>query len=137
METQKECAQKARQVAFEIIKRRRAEQDRKHGSLEQHSHSIAEWVLIMEGELQEAKTAWIKKGEAAALHEIADVTAVGFACLEQFKGGSGKSCGGHECARDSCDERCRKVHDTEEGPSKKEGITADMLKALAAQRKTK
>lgn len=63
----------------------RLHQDRKHGPIETNPHTIGEWILIMEAELQEAKVALIKggKGRDSVLHEILQTVATGFACLEQ------------------------------------------------------
>ena len=69
---------------LEAIKRERVYQDNKHGTIEQHSHSVGEWLLIMEDELQEAKNAWCREhSDTRALEEILQVIAVGVACLEQ------------------------------------------------------
>jgi len=59
-------------------------QDKKWGTVEERPHDVAGWLLIMEGELAEAKQAWIKGvGDKDALLEILQVIAVGVACLEQ------------------------------------------------------
>lgn len=60
-------------------------QDSKHGPISTHGHTLGEWILIMEAELAEAKEALIKGGEGrnAVRHEILQVVATGFACLEQ------------------------------------------------------
>lgn len=59
-------------------------QDAKWGSLEEHPHSLPEWIMIMKGELREAEDAWLKcHGDAAVKLEILQVVAVGVACLEQ------------------------------------------------------
>jgi hypothetical protein len=70
---------------IEAISIEREFQDQKHGSLDKSPHTIGEWILIMEAELQEAKVALIKggKGRDSVLREILQTTAVGFACLEQ------------------------------------------------------
>lgn len=54
----------------------------KHGC---GGHPIGSWLLIMEAELQEAKTAAIKPAEGRnnVISEIIQVIATGFACLEQ------------------------------------------------------
>lgn len=71
--------------AMNAVVDEREYQDQKHGPLDTHGHTIGEWILIMEAELQEAKNALIKGGSGrnSVLHEIIQVTAVGFACLEQ------------------------------------------------------
>lgn len=60
-------------------------QDDKWGSVEEHGHSIAEWVLIAEAELVEAKLAVIKGGSGrnSVRSEIIQTIAVLQACLEQ------------------------------------------------------
>jgi len=68
-----------------LIGEERLHQDIKHGVLEEHGHTIGEWILIMEAELAEAKAAIIKGGSGRnhVLHEILQVVATGVACLEQ------------------------------------------------------
>lgn len=60
-------------------------QDFKHGSIDVAPHTLGEWILIMESELNEAKEALIKGGTGrnAVKAEIIQVLATGFACLEQ------------------------------------------------------
>lgn len=60
-------------------------QDGKWGPIEQHGHSMAEWVLIAEAELEEAKLAVIKGGSGrnSVRSEIIQTIAVLQACLEQ------------------------------------------------------
>lgn len=67
---------------FAAVQAERQYQDDKWGKT---GHTLAEWVLIMESELEEAKTALIKGGfgRDAIKAEIIQVLAVGFACLEQ------------------------------------------------------
>lgn len=56
-------------------------QNRKWGPTE---HSVAEWILIMEKCLCDAKHAWVTcAGDRKALDEIRQVIAVGFARAEQ------------------------------------------------------
>lgn len=63
----------------------RVYQDNKHGPISTHPHTLGEWILIMEAELQEAKEALIKGGTGrnAVKAEIVQVLATGFAALEQ------------------------------------------------------
>lgn len=64
--------------------RERQYQDRKWGAIGDHPHTVAGWLLIVEGELEEAKQAWRKqRGDAGALRELLQVAAVCFACMEQ------------------------------------------------------
>jgi hypothetical protein len=60
-------------------------QDRKWGTIEVHGHSLAEWVLIAEAELAEAKLAVIKGGSGrnSVRSEIIQTMAVLQAALEQ------------------------------------------------------
>lgn len=68
-----------------LIAEERNHQDKKHGPIDIHGHTIGEWILIMEAELAEAKLAIIKGGTGRnhVLHEILQVVATGAACLEQ------------------------------------------------------
>lgn len=63
----------------------RTHQDRKHGPVSTHGHTIGEWIIIMEAELAEARHAVVKggKGRDSVLMEIVQVVATGLACLEQ------------------------------------------------------
>ena len=61
-------------------------QDRKHGSIDTGGgHTLGEWVLLIEAELEEAKRALIKGGTGRdrVRSEIVQIAAVCFACLEQ------------------------------------------------------
>lgn len=61
-------------------------QDRKWGELDNGGgHSIGEWVLLIEAELEEAKRALIKGGTGrdSVLMEIVQVGALALACIEQ------------------------------------------------------
>lgn len=57
-------------------------QDRKRGYT---SRPVAEWLLIMRAELQEAESGWVKgQGDVEdALREVLQVMAVGMRCLLQ------------------------------------------------------
>ncbi len=69
---------------FSAILRERAYQDEKWGTIEEHPHTVGEWLLIIEAELQEAKQGWVKgRGDVDALREILQVSAVAVACMEQ------------------------------------------------------
>lgn len=70
---------------FEHIDAERQYQDRKHGPVNTHGHTLGEWILIMEAELNEAKEALIKggRGRNEVRHEILQIVATGVACLEQ------------------------------------------------------
>ncbi len=65
----------------QAIARERKHQDEKWGH---NPHSVGEWLLILQAELDEAKQAWIKnQGDEAALEELLQVVSVGMACIEQ------------------------------------------------------
>lgn len=69
-----------REMVYEAVDRERMHQIGKWGI---RHHSLGEWLLIMEGELNEAKAAWVDTGEIdGALCEVLQVVAVGVACLE-------------------------------------------------------
>ena len=68
---------------YDLINAERQYQDRHHGTLDENPHSIGEWLIILEAELDEAKHSWVKLGEEAALFEVLQFAAVAIACLEQ------------------------------------------------------
>lgn len=69
---------------FYAIERERNYQDEKWGDLEEHPHTVGEWLLVLESELNEAKQGWVKEGgDETALREILQVAAVAVACLQQ------------------------------------------------------
>ena len=69
---------------FDAIQDERNYQTTKWGNIKEHPHTVMEWIAIMEGELQEAKQAWLKgTGDKEALGELLQVVAVGVACVEQ------------------------------------------------------
>jgi hypothetical protein len=71
----------AKQDIFAAINDERAYQDNKWGVKQ---HTVGDFLLIMEAELNEAKQAWIKgTNDNEALKEILQVISVGVACLEQ------------------------------------------------------
>lgn len=75
---------RAAQVGI-AIGRERIYQDQKHGSLAEHGHTLGEWILIAEAELEEAKEALIKGGSGrdSVRSELVQVAATIVACLEQ------------------------------------------------------
>jgi len=74
----------SQEQVFEAIRGERLYQDSKWGTILQHPHTVAEWLLIMQSELNEGLAAWVgNEGEAQALLEILQVVSVGVACLEQ------------------------------------------------------
>ena len=49
-----------------------------------HQHTLAEWLLIIQKCLDDAKRSWVTgHGDNSALHELRQVTAVGVAAMEQ------------------------------------------------------
>lgn len=73
-----------RENAFEAINQERLHQDKKWGTVEERPHTVAEWILIAEAELAEAKHAWAKEcSDQKALEELLQVAAVVVAALEQ------------------------------------------------------
>ncbi len=63
------------------IKSERSYQEQKWG---RHKHSVAEWLLILEKLVADARHAWVtKQGDWSALDEIRQITATGVACMEQ------------------------------------------------------
>lgn len=70
-----------RKLVYAAIDRERDYQNRKWGD---KPHTVGEWLLIMEAELEEAKRAWTKgDGDSDAKRELLQVIAVGVAALEQ------------------------------------------------------
>lgn len=68
-------------AVFQKITRERDYQDVKWNA---NPHTVGEWLLIMQVELDEAKEAWVKnRGDGKTLDEILQVVSVGVACLEQ------------------------------------------------------
>lgn len=67
------------------IKLERDYQDSAHGDIDVHGHTVAEWLMIMEKKINDAKTGWYKEGDNQALLEILKVISSGVACLEQHR----------------------------------------------------
>ena len=72
-----------RRRIYRLINAERQYQDEHHGTLDENPHSIGEWLIILEAELNETKHSWVKLGEEAALFEVLQFAAVAVACLEQ------------------------------------------------------
>jgi len=67
--------------ALEAIETERQHQAKKWPG---HEHSVAEWLLIIEKLVTDARRAWVTgKGDAQALDEIRQITATGLAAMEQ------------------------------------------------------
>jgi hypothetical protein len=69
-----------RTKAYEAISQEREYQAIKHG---EHPHAVAEWIILLEEEIQEAKHAWKQHGNDAAMSEIIQVAALAVAAMEQ------------------------------------------------------
>jgi hypothetical protein len=79
-----EEAWKFDQVLTAIVAER-AHQDEKWGPLSTKQQSIAGYLLVLEKELDEAKSGWIMNAEGrdSALAEVLQIAAVAVACLQQ------------------------------------------------------
>lgn len=71
--------------AIAAVDKERTYQDDKWGPISTHGHTLGEWLLILEAELFEAKTALIKGGEGrdSIRSELVQIAAVAMAALEQ------------------------------------------------------
>lgn len=67
----------------EAVDRERDYQEHKHGSLEEHGHSAAEWMAIMNHCLTEALDHWYEGDGFKMKLCILEIVATGVACLEQ------------------------------------------------------
>lgn len=71
-------------VHFDVLKAIQSERAYQEQKWPGHMHTVAEWLLIMQKCLDDAKRAWVTgHGDEQALHEIRQVTAVGVAAMEQ------------------------------------------------------
>jgi hypothetical protein len=49
-----------------------------------HQHSVAEWILILEKLVADARREWVTgHGDDSALHEVRQIAATAVACMEQ------------------------------------------------------
>lgn len=71
---------------LELIKKERAYQDDKWGSLDDKKQSLAGYLLVIKNELQEAECGWMKnrEGKHSALSELIQVAATAVAALQQY-----------------------------------------------------
>jgi hypothetical protein len=61
-----------------------SERDYQEEKWPRHSHTVGEWILIMDKCMTDAKRAYVTgHGDDSALHEIRQVVAVGVAAMEQ------------------------------------------------------
>lgn len=72
-----------RAVVFAAVDIERAYQDRKYGTAEDRRLTIAEYLHIAQGELNESMCSMADGDKENALRELLQVIAVGVACLEQ------------------------------------------------------
>jgi hypothetical protein len=79
-----------REEVFQIINAEREYQERRwgfvspSGKLVPVSHSVGDYIVLMDNYLAEAKRAFAKNhGDTAALNELRKVVALGVACFEQ------------------------------------------------------
>ena len=71
----------SKEAVFKILMSERLRQDQMHGAT---SHTPAEWILIMERCLNMAKAKWYSNDPMDdVMQEIMQVTAVGFAAIEE------------------------------------------------------
>lgn len=72
------------QHVIAVILEERKYQDHKWGPIKSHPHEVGSWLMIMDQLLDKAKKNWMTlHGDIAALDELRQVVAVGFACMEQ------------------------------------------------------
>lgn len=71
--------------AVKVVETERDYQDEKWGPVDHNGHTVAGWLLLMRKELDEAELALIKGGAGrdAVMHEIAQVSALGIAAIQQ------------------------------------------------------
>ena len=49
-----------------------------------HTHTVAEYILLLRKLLDDAEASWYRDGNNESLHNILELTATGVACLEEF-----------------------------------------------------
>jgi hypothetical protein len=77
-------AKMLREDVYAAIDTERDFQDRKWGTIEQHPHEVAGYILLMQKLLNDATNAWsTSSSDYPALVEIRKALAVGVACCEQ------------------------------------------------------
>lgn len=69
---------------YDAISRERDYQDKKWGNLDQHPHTISEWLWILHTEFKECvDKALLNEHDPEVLSELLQVVSVGVACLQQ------------------------------------------------------
>lgn len=82
--TVRKIASSMTESIIRAIEEERDYQDKKHGSIREHPHTVAEWYLIMKREMDEVEAAYFQRpSKRAMLDEIRQVVAVGIACIQQ------------------------------------------------------
>ncbi|HDY87791.1 MAG TPA: hypothetical protein ENH82_06685 [bacterium] len=73
-----------RQNVYKLIDGERAYQDRQtnHSSTHDANHSVSDWIIFMEHQIQEAKEAIYFVNREEALKRIRKATALGVVCME-------------------------------------------------------
>ncbi|MFA5071112.1 MAG: hypothetical protein WC511_01940 [Candidatus Pacearchaeota archaeon] len=73
------------QQVIELIQQEREYQTKKYGTLEDKDQPFEGFLLVLEEEIKEAKLGWLKNkiGRDSGIHEVLQVAAVAFACLQQ------------------------------------------------------
>lgn len=83
-ETKSRKVMSARQLVIDSFLDEREYQIQKHGTTEEHSLSVGEWLLILERKLIAAKVVWNRPymGNPSALEFLVQIGAIALACLE-------------------------------------------------------
>lgn len=69
---------------YASIEEERSYQDMVWGTVEQHSHTLPEWLIIMRRKIEDAEDAWYNNRVTDnAMGEVIQAVATGVACLEQ------------------------------------------------------
>lgn len=61
----------------------RAYQDSKWGTVEEHQHSVEEWIMLIDEYVKKAMYSWIEGGDKVGLFRVLQITTLGLACMEQ------------------------------------------------------
>lgn len=67
----------------DAINNERRYQDEKHGTIDEHHHTVGEWLLILEKKISDAKAQWYYHGDKRAMAEVLKIAATSIACIEQ------------------------------------------------------
>jgi len=69
-------------VYVKIDQERDYQDERWGGKSHDETHTLGDWILLMEGRLADARTAFCKGQTADAIHLVRQTTAIGVAALE-------------------------------------------------------